>query len=784
MSNNVISSQRRTIGMLINQLDGNYQSQLWKGLQKLAEERNVNLLYFVGKSLMSPIGNECYHNFVYNMAKLPYLDGLVVSTSTITLFADPQATFLDHFDNMPMVSLSQPLSRCPSILIDGKNAMKTIVKHLMEVHGIDDFAFIRGPFGFADADGRFQGFSEALMEHGLAIEQNRIFVGDFSFGAGQQAVYEWVRTLQKFPRAVVCSNDEMAMGVLSALKEIGLRIPEDVVVTGFDDIDQAHHLRPSLTTAHQPIFNLSYRAGEILLDILDVKQVPMQTVLECPVMIRRSCGCEDDVSVSGGNFSFGGISFNQLETEGETALKKDLEWHQIGEHLQGVAYREFVDSLTKHIDQGEEDIAFWVPFLAKLETRILKSVENRQDYELVKDLVNRAGRVVFEHLADLGNDKYLEVSDVLWKLRRIIAHFGASHTMQQLFDNIRESFPSLGIQSVYITLFDQPFIQPTVKDPLPPTSQLAVALSLPQRIILPGHPAFSTELLLPVSVLPLGRRYTLFVLPLITDTHADGVLVIEPGVTLEIAYGMLAEQIVNALENTRRIDQLEVAEQKLTFALENLRKSEERYREMAYFLPTIILETDLSLQFSYANQACLSLFEVATDTDVKSLNLLQFIHPEDRDRFFSSLSRIVVGELPDLNEIRLNSKNGQSLSILSRPSLIQKDNKIEGIRWSALDAKTLFASAFKPDSEFYERYNVSKREKEVVELILQGYKLREVADLLCISLKTVKAHVTSVYSRCDVKTREEFLNLVKNHLAVRYGHAAFRFSLISQILRD
>ncbi|NNM54589.1 MAG: substrate-binding domain-containing protein [Spirochaetales bacterium] len=784
MSNSEQSSKRRTIGMLINQIDGSYQAQLWKGLQKLAQERDVNLIYFAGKSLESEIGNERYHNFIYKIAKTPQVDGLVVSTSTITLFADRDATFLDTFGEIPMVSLSQPLDRCPSVLINGKTAMKTLVSHLIEVHGYKDFAFVRGPFGVADADGRFQGYMEALADHGLTVRQDRIFWGDFSFEAGRQAVYEWSRSRQNFPRVVVCSNDEMAMGALSALKELGLQVPEDVSVTGFDDIEQAHHQRPPLTTAHQPIFDLAYRAGEILLDILEGNPVNFRTSLEAPVIFRRSCGCEGESYLSSGKFTLGGVSFDDLATKGFQALTQDLDQQTSLTALKNSAYLKFVESLRLRMDEGAEDIAFWMALVNKLEEYIIQTLNNHEKLDAIKDYVNRTGRLVFEHLADKGNDKFVELSEVFWKLRRIIAHFGSSKTMRQLFDNIRASFPSIGIQSAYITLFEKPFIPINLLEEIPTTSQLAMAFSLPRHTIIPAQTFFSTSDLLPPAVLPQGRRYTLFVLPLVSETHADGLFIVEEGISVEIAYGMLAEQIVNALENTRRLDQLEVAEHKLIQVVDELSKSEERYREMAYLLPTIILETDLTLKFVYANQACLSLFGLPPEVEIPQLHLLDFIHPDDRPRFSASLSRVVLGELPDLNEVRLVRLDGQSLSVLSRASLIQKDNRIEGIRWSALDAKPLLASAVKPDPEFYERYHFSKRERDVVELILQGYKLREVADILYVSPKTVKAHITSIYSRTNVRNREEFLSLVKNYLAVRYGHAAFRFSLFSQLLRD
>jgi LacI family transcriptional regulator len=94
------------------------------------------------------------------------------------------------------------------------------------------------------------------------------------------------------PRAIVCGNDEMAIGALTALRAGRLRVPADVAVSGFDDIAPAHHVRPALTTVRQPMRELGERSVQMLLARIADPAGPRQSVvLPTKTVIRRSCGC-------------------------------------------------------------------------------------------------------------------------------------------------------------------------------------------------------------------------------------------------------------------------------------------------------------------------------------------------------------------------------------------------------------------------------------------------------------------------------------------------------------
>jgi LacI family transcriptional regulator len=163
-----------------------------------------------------------------------------------------------------------------------------VTAHLADVHGYTDLCFIAGPPDSPDSGCRLDGFRRATA--GL-VSQVRVYYGDFTTAGGRQ-VAERIIDAEKVPRALVCANDQTAIGVMAALQQAGLSVPGDVAVTGFDGIRLGRHLRPSLTTVVQPMAALGDTAVTMLKDRIGGAARQQRTV-ELPVRLelRGSCGC-------------------------------------------------------------------------------------------------------------------------------------------------------------------------------------------------------------------------------------------------------------------------------------------------------------------------------------------------------------------------------------------------------------------------------------------------------------------------------------------------------------
>ena len=139
-----------------------------------------------------------------------------------------------------------------------------------------------------------------MSERGLPTPQRPDFHSDFTTAGGRRVAAE-IFAAGAPPRAVVCANDQTAIGVMTALQDTGLRVPEDVAITGFDGVQFGEHLRPSLTTVVQPMRVLGDTAVSLLKERMADPALPSRAV-ELPVRLRlrASCGC----AVPGDHFAF------------------------------------------------------------------------------------------------------------------------------------------------------------------------------------------------------------------------------------------------------------------------------------------------------------------------------------------------------------------------------------------------------------------------------------------------------------------------------------------------
>ena len=162
-------------------------------------------------------------------------------------------------------------------------------RHLLQM-GHKQLAVITGPLHLANASERLRGFKRAVAEAKVNIEPEYIQEARFERNSGYEAAMRLLRMLPR-PTAIFACNDLMALGVLLAARESGLRCPEDLSIVGFDNLDVAEFTAPALTSVHQPGYQLGTTAARLLLERIDgLKAPPKRTVLQTELKIRNSVG--------------------------------------------------------------------------------------------------------------------------------------------------------------------------------------------------------------------------------------------------------------------------------------------------------------------------------------------------------------------------------------------------------------------------------------------------------------------------------------------------------------
>ncbi len=178
------------------------------------------------------------------------------------------------------------------VAADNRTGAREITRHLLTDHGYTDLAFISGPARSPDSGERFAGYQEALAEAGLPVPRMPDARGGFTAEGGRRAMRQLLLTRPTPPRAIVIGNDEMAVAGLAVLAEHGLNVPDQVAVTGFDDITLARHVSPGLSTVRQPMRESGERAVGMLLDRLsDPNGARRSLMLPTELVLRSSCGC-------------------------------------------------------------------------------------------------------------------------------------------------------------------------------------------------------------------------------------------------------------------------------------------------------------------------------------------------------------------------------------------------------------------------------------------------------------------------------------------------------------
>ncbi|MFD6163989.1 LacI family DNA-binding transcriptional regulator [Oerskovia sp. NPDC060287] len=216
------------------------------------------------------------------------VDGLVVVAQSLP------DDLLDHVARrVPLVVLAGPMvtDRYDHVTVDNAAGMTRLVEHLVVDHGIRDLAYVAGRAGTPDDAERFRGFREALAGQGIDPPAEPRSRGDFSRRRARELAAELLDGPGPLPRALVCCNDETALGLLDVLVAQGVRVPEDVVLTGFDGIDAARTSVPPITTVEQPTAELGRLAVERLTTRIGApRRRPTVTTSSVTVHLRASCG--------------------------------------------------------------------------------------------------------------------------------------------------------------------------------------------------------------------------------------------------------------------------------------------------------------------------------------------------------------------------------------------------------------------------------------------------------------------------------------------------------------
>ena len=276
------SARTKVIGFLLLDLSKEFFAPLLNGIESVVREHEYNLLISTYQAATQrqplPIGP---HN----------ADGLIVFAESLP---DQQLVELSQAA-FPLVVVYRTPPRglnLPFVTIENKAATFRLVEHLITTHQRRRILFLRGPRDQEDSDWREKGYRAALEAHQLPVDETLILNADFESVTAYTGLRRYLAEHGRNFDAVFTGDDDAAIGVLTALQEAGLRVPEDVSVAGFDDSKMSRFLQPPLTTVRAPTRQVGQMAAEQLFNLISGEAMEQEILLPTQLVLRSSCGCD------------------------------------------------------------------------------------------------------------------------------------------------------------------------------------------------------------------------------------------------------------------------------------------------------------------------------------------------------------------------------------------------------------------------------------------------------------------------------------------------------------
>ncbi len=311
--------KRLNIGFFTCHLDNDYAYEVCKGVDCAAKELDVNLVVFPGMYMNASYNDpknarfDYQYNSIFYYASKHTLDALIVSIGSIGSFLseNDMIAFLSKFD-IPILTIEIEVPGYPYLYTESKTGMRQAVEHLIKEHGKTKIGFVSGRKENADARERLNTYMDVLKENNIDVDEKRIVYGNFS-----EFTEEIVSDLlDRNPdlEAIVFANDQMAIGGYTAIKEHGLEIGKDILVTGYDDSPVSIVLDPPLTTVHNSVITMGYQSVFEAVNLISTGKTNI-SILNSELIVRSSCGC--------GDFNFNKLleEQNSFSDSGEKAIE-------------------------------------------------------------------------------------------------------------------------------------------------------------------------------------------------------------------------------------------------------------------------------------------------------------------------------------------------------------------------------------------------------------------------------------------------------------------------------
>lgn len=280
------SNRSHLVGVIVDRMQSPFAAATVQGIQDglRNEGYSISIAY---SNRDQEVALEAVHSFYSRQ-----VDGMIILNSWLHNYNDPILSLNDR----PFVFVNRLFSNCMSNCVGpgDRYGAQVATQHLVDL-GHQRIGYINGRGEWIEAQNRLAGYLDVLQKYDLPQDNNLIQQGDWSVDSGYEAT-QLLLALKERPTAIFAANDIMALGAIYAVQDVGMNIPQDIAIVGYDDRDFTAWIRPSLTTIRMPSYEMGQAAARLLLKQFSGEELEDATQIPGELIVRESCGANVRVS--------------------------------------------------------------------------------------------------------------------------------------------------------------------------------------------------------------------------------------------------------------------------------------------------------------------------------------------------------------------------------------------------------------------------------------------------------------------------------------------------------
>lgn len=289
VAKSLVSSRTHTIGVVIPEISHSFFPEVVKGIEEVTNAKNYQIF------LTNTSDNFEKEKIIIAALIAKRVDGILVSSSLTTSDASYYKQLADT--GLPIVFFDRVVRDVgiSCIGVNDKTASEQVTEHLIAI-GYKKIGYLGGPKQVSIGKERFEGFIAAMTKHQMEINEKWIIENGYNEKSGYQSMSKILGLPEnERPKALVAVNDPVAIGAIQAIREAGFSVPHDFAIVGFSNDIRSELMTPSLTTVHQPAYEVGKKAATKLIQLIEEEENLVENVeLNTNLIVRESCGSQNN----------------------------------------------------------------------------------------------------------------------------------------------------------------------------------------------------------------------------------------------------------------------------------------------------------------------------------------------------------------------------------------------------------------------------------------------------------------------------------------------------------